>query len=108
MKPPQEETPKMWLSVRLTPRASSNAVLRYEGGVLHLRLTAPPVEGAANAACCAYVAALLGLRPSQVMVSHGYKSRDKVLTVSGISEETVWERLTQSAVAPVATTASQP
>ena len=107
MKHPQEKTLQTRLSVRLTPRASSNAVLRYEGGVLHLRLTAPPVEGAANAACCTYVAALLGLRPAQVSVSQGYKSRDKVLTVSGLSEEAVRERLTQSAVTPVATTASQ-
>ena len=35
------------------------------------------------------------------------ESRDKVLTVSGLSEEAVRERLTQSAVTPVATTASQ-
>ena len=56
MKHPQEKTLQTRLSVRLTPRASSNAVLRYEGGVLFLRLTAPLIEGAANAACCAYVA----------------------------------------------------
>jgi uncharacterized protein YggU (UPF0235/DUF167 family) len=83
------------LSVRLTPRASSNAVLRYTDRVLFLRLTAPPVEGAANAACCAYVAGLLGLRPSQVAVSQGHKSRDKALTITGLSEETVRERLTR-------------
>ena len=105
MKPPQTETTQTRLSVRLTPRASSNAVLRYEGGVLHLRLTAPPVEGAANAACCAYVAALLGLRPAQVSVRQGYKNRDKVLAITGLSEKTVRERLTQSAVASA--TASQ-
>ena len=93
MKPPQTETTQTRLSVRLTPRASSNAVLRYEDGVLHLRLTAPPIEGAANAACCAYVAALLGLRPSQVVVSQGYKNRDKVLAITGLSEKTVRERL---------------
>ena len=56
MKPSQVEMPLVRLSVRLTPRASSNAVLRYEDGVLFLRLTAPLIEGAANAACCAYVA----------------------------------------------------
>ena len=95
MKSSQTETPQTRLSVRLTPRASSNAVLRYEGGVLHLRLTAPPVGGAANAACCTYVAVLLGLRPSQVSVSQGYKSRDKILTVRGLLEETVQEILIQ-------------
>ena len=91
----QHETPQTRLSVRLTPRAANNAVVRYADGVLFLRLSAPPVEGAANAACCAYVAHLLGLRPSQVAVSQGHKSRDKALTITGLSEETVRERLTR-------------
>ena len=81
------------LSVRLTPRASSNAALRFESGVLFQRLTAPPVEGAANAACCAYVADLLGLRSAQVTVRWGHKSRDKVLLIEGLDEEMVRERL---------------
>lgn len=79
--------------MRLPPRVSSNAVVRYADGVRYLRLTAPPVEGAANSACCAFVADLLGLRPSQVTVSQGHKSRDKALTITGLSEETVQERL---------------
>ena len=86
MKPSQVEMPLVRLSVRLTPRASSNAVLRYEDGVLFLRLTAPPVEGAANAACCDIVAELLGIRTNQVAVEQGYKSRDKVLTIVALSE----------------------
>lgn len=90
---PAKATPQTRLSVRLTPRASSNAVVRYADGVLFLGLTAPPVEGAANAACGAYVADLLGLRPSQVSVSHGHKSRDKTLAITGLSEETVREGL---------------
>ena len=83
----------MRLSVRLTPRASSNAVLRFEDGILFLRLTALPVDGAANAACCVYMAKLLGLRPAQVTVGQGHKSRDKVLVIEGLTEETMQERL---------------
>lgn len=94
MTTPANTVPQTGLSVRLTPRASANAVVRYADGVLFLRLAAPPVEGAANAAWASYVADLLGLRPSQVTVSHGHKSRDKVLAITGLSEETVRERLT--------------
>ncbi len=79
--------------MRLTPRASSNAVVRYADGVLSLRLTAPPIVGAANAACCAFVADLLGVRPAQVAMSQGHKSRDKVLTIIGLPEEAVREKL---------------
>jgi len=84
------------LSVRVTPSASHNGLIRYAEGVLYLRLTAPPVEGAANAACCAYVADLLGLRSSQVTVCRGQKSRDKVLLITGSSHEWVVTRLQEA------------
>lgn len=93
MKPSPGKTLETRLSVRLTPRASSNAVMRYADGALFLRLTAPPVEGAANAACCAFVAELLGVRPLQATITQGHKSRDKVLTITGWSGEAVGERL---------------
>jgi len=68
-------------------------LLRYEGGVLHLRLTAPPVEGAANAACCAFVASLLGVPKSDVAVKSGHRSREKTLAIEALSPEQV-RRLT--------------
>lgn len=86
------------LAVRLTPRASRNAVTKYQDGVLHLRLTAPPVEGAANTACCRFVAALLGVPPGRVGVKAGHKSRDKVLTIEGLSSPAVELALTSYAV----------
>jgi uncharacterized protein YggU (UPF0235/DUF167 family) len=84
---------KTRLAVRVTPHASSNAVIRYQNSVLYLRLTAPPVDGVANAACCAFVAELLGLRPAHVTVSQGHKSRDKVLEITGLSEVEIRERM---------------
>ena len=81
------------LSVRLTPRAAQNSVQRYESGVLYLRLTAPPVEGAANEACCRYVAEILDVGKSDVTLTGGQKSRNKVLTIAGLSAEQVAARL---------------
>jgi len=89
------DLPPIRLVVRVTPRASSNAVVRYDGTMLFLRLTAPPVEGAANAVCCAFVADLLGLRPVQATVRSGHKSRDKVLEITGLPEGDLWEKLKQ-------------
>ena len=85
------------LSIRLTPRASRNEVLHYEGGVLHLRLTAPPVEGAANLACCAFVADLLGVPKSTVSVKSGHRSREKTLAIESLTPEQVRRRLTPDA-----------
>lgn len=85
------------LDVRVTPRASTNAMTGYVDGVLSLRLTAPPVEGAANEACCAFVAGLLGVSKSQVTVAGGTKSRNKVLSITGMSSEQVSARLASAA-----------
>ena len=85
------------LHVRVMPRASRNQVLRYEAGVLHLRLTAPPVAGAANAACCAFVASLLGVPKSGVSVTTGFQSREKTLAIESLSPEQGRQQLTPDA-----------
>src|SRR5229473_503995 len=73
------------LRVRVQPRASRNEVTGWHDGVLHLRLTAPPVEGAANAACRDFLAAWLGVKRSQVALVSGEKSREKRFEVSGLT-----------------------
>jgi uncharacterized protein (TIGR00251 family) len=52
-------------------------------GALVVRLTAPPVEGQANAALVRFLARHLGVAPSVVSVAQGAKTRDKVLLVAG-------------------------
>lgn len=77
------------LAVRLTPRAARNGIdvvapADAEGrAVLRLRVAAPPVEGAANAALVGYIAASLGLRKSDVAIVSGERGRLKLLELSG-------------------------
>jgi hypothetical protein len=76
------------VAVRLTPRAARDGLDGVgsdpEGRpVLRLRVAAPPVEGAANAALVGYVAASLGLRKSDVSVVSGERGRSKLLELSG-------------------------
>jgi uncharacterized protein (TIGR00251 family) len=74
------------LRLRLTPRASTNAVLGWRAdGVLGVRVTAPPVEGAANRAVEALLAETLGLPRSAVSVARGERSRDKLVRVAGMT-----------------------
>jgi uncharacterized protein YggU (UPF0235/DUF167 family) len=49
-----------------------------------VRVTAPPVDGKANAALCALVAERAGVPPSRVSVVRGLSSRDKVVRVLGV------------------------
>lgn len=53
---------------------------------MKVRLTAPPVEGAANEACVAYLARLLDLPRGRVNIVSGLSSRDKVIQVEGADE----------------------
>jgi hypothetical protein len=84
------------VEIVVTPRASRDALLGERDGALRVAVTAPPVEGAANAAICALVAKALGVRRSAVQVAHGQKGRRKTLGVSGVDEAQV-----QALVAPV-------
>ena len=54
-----------------------------------IRVTAPPVDGKANAALCAFVAERAGVPPSRVSIVRGTTSRDKVVRVEGAEAEAV-------------------
>jgi uncharacterized protein (TIGR00251 family) len=53
-------------------------------GAIVIRVTAPPVDGKANAALCAFVAQRAGVARSRVEVVRGMTSRDKIVRVEGV------------------------
>ena len=70
------------LIVRLTPRAGRDEIAGFdEQGRLRVRVTAAPVDGAANAACLRLLAKALGIAPSRVSLIRGHRARDKVVEV---------------------------
>jgi hypothetical protein len=75
--------------VRVQPRASTERPEGVYGDQLRLRVTAPPVGGAANTACIALLAKILGVRRSQVCLQTGAKSRDKVFHIAGLTSAEV-------------------
>ena len=79
--------------VRVVPRASKNEVSGRQGDAVKIRLTAPPVEGAANAALIEFLAEVLGVRKNQIEILSGHTSRDKIVCVVGLTPRQVEERL---------------
>lgn len=75
------------VDIRLQPRAGSNAIGGERGGKLLVRVTAPPVDGRANAALCRLIAKAAGVAPGKVTVVRGESARDKVVSVEGIGED---------------------
>ena len=77
------------LSVRIQPRASKNEITRIEGGKFKIRLTAPPVDGAANEALVKFLADQLNVSRSQVEIVSGHTGREKIIKIIGKSEPDV-------------------
>lgn len=65
----------------------------WQDDVLRVRLTAPPVEGAANKALTDFIAETLGVRRGDVRLVSGQKSRDKVLEIDRLSEDELRRKL---------------
>ena len=72
-------------TVRVQPRASRSAVEGVHGDALKVRLSAPPVDGAANEALVELLADALGVARRAVRVVAGGASRTKVIEVVGAS-----------------------
>jgi uncharacterized protein (TIGR00251 family) len=75
------------LNVRLQPRAKRDEVVGERAGAVVIRVTAPPVDGKANAALCTFVAKILKISSSRVTVVRGQTSRYKVLRVEGVAQD---------------------
>lgn len=71
------------LAVRLQPRAGRTEVVGERDGAVVIRVTAPALEGRANAALCAFIASATGVGRGAVRVVHGEKGRDKLVEVEG-------------------------
>jgi uncharacterized protein (TIGR00251 family) len=73
------------VTVRLTPRGGRNAIDGWEGDLLRVRVTAAPVDGAANGALLRLLAKALGVAPSRLALVSGAQSRTKTIAIDGMS-----------------------
>jgi len=76
-------------SLHVQPKACRNEIFGLSGNELKVRLTSPPVEGAANKLCQEFFAKLLHVAKSNVRIIAGEKSRHKTVTIRGISKEAI-------------------
>ena len=75
------------LRVRVKPRSSNPGIGGRRGGTLIVRVSAPPVDGGANAEVIKLVSKATGVAKSGISILRGEKSRDKLLRIDGISED---------------------
>ena len=82
--------------VRVQPRAARTEIVGVHGDALKVRVTAPPVGGAANAALVALLADALGVQKRDVRVVSGESSRSKIVEIRGANVENIRRLARQS------------
>jgi uncharacterized protein (TIGR00251 family) len=70
------------LNLHIQPRASKSEVCGIQGDALKIRLTSPPVDGAANKLCREFLAELFHVSKSAVEIISGESSRHKRVKIN--------------------------
>lgn len=81
------------LSLKVQPRASRNEIGDLAGTELRVKVTAPPVDSAANEAVLRLLAGALDCPRGAVQLARGGTSRHKVILITGLPAETIAARL---------------
>jgi len=81
------------IKVRVIPKASKNEVAGWRGDSLCVKVTAPPLDGAANEAVIRFLAEVMGVKKGDVRIVAGERSRDKVIAIEGVSAEDINSKL---------------
>jgi len=77
----QERSDGLVFKIHVQPRSSKNKIVGLYGDTLKVMLTAPPVDNAANKACCEFLAKALRVKKTSVKIQSGHTTRDKRVMV---------------------------
>lgn len=89
----REQPGAVLLSVKMQPRASADEIGEPLGDELRIKVTAPPVDAAANEALVRLLADVLDCPRNRVELVRGHTSRHKVLKLHGFTKREVLEKL---------------
>jgi uncharacterized protein (TIGR00251 family) len=81
------------LSLRVHPNAVRNEVVGFAGGVLRVKIAAPPVKGKANRELIVFLSQLLGVSKGALNIVQGHTSPTKIIAIAGLNQEEVIKRL---------------
>lgn len=84
---------QVWLSVKVQPRSSRTEIAGLLGKELKIKVSAPPVDGAANEALTEFLAKKLGVARRAVQLIRGASAAHKVFCITGLGIGDVVARL---------------
>ncbi|MBM4132519.1 MAG: DUF167 domain-containing protein [Nitrospira sp.] len=86
MTPPYRQTREgTLLTLHIQPGAKKTEFMGLHGDALKVRVAAPPVEGAANEALCAWLASLCNVPQKAITIQAGQTGRRKLVLLKGVA-----------------------
>lgn len=82
----QDVKEEVTFSLRVQPRSSKNEIVVSPSGGLKLKLTSPPVKGAANQLCIKLLSQWLELSKSKIQIVSGLKNQNKRIKIIGLKK----------------------
>jgi len=79
--------------VQVQPNTSQNKVIRFEDGILYLRIAAPAVKGKANRELLNFLSDILGVGKTSLTIVKGITNRRKVIAIEGLKQTEVTAKL---------------
>ncbi|MDR1475634.1 MAG: DUF167 domain-containing protein [Holosporales bacterium] len=83
----------MILSVKLTPKASKNAIVGFKANVLQIKVTVAPEKNEANKAAIELISDFLGIPKSKILIISGAKFRNKVISIDTDNTESLINKI---------------
>ena len=89
----REDSDGVTLFIKATPRANANEIVGVAGAELRVKITAPPVDSAANEALVRFLAGELNIPRNQVQLVRGAAARHKAVKILGLKADEIRIRL---------------
>ena len=86
---------KTKIRLHVHPGSAHNEAVSFADGVLRVRVAAPPTKGKANKELLAFLSQLLEVNQDALTIVAGHTSRNKTLSIEGLSREEVWRQLSK-------------
>jgi uncharacterized protein (TIGR00251 family) len=81
------------LQVKVHPGAGRNEITGFSGGVLQVKIAAPPEKGKANRELTDFLSRLLGVNKSSIAIVKGETGRNKLIAIEGLDSDAIIKRL---------------
>jgi hypothetical protein len=84
------------IAVQGHPGAKRNEVVRFETGVWHIKIAAPPTEGKANKELIEFLSEVLDISKSRISIDKGTTGHRKLIELEGMTKEAAEEKLREA------------